>query len=309
MINSSSINMVIYIISIILFGINSLFIKTINIDFIYKIFYNSLILSIMSFLFIKYFNPDFSFIINFQNVKLSLLYFLQTVLVFTTFIILPISIALPFNLGSSIIFIDIIEYINDNNKINYNVWISNVFILISLFIISYSKINKKYKYIKYGIICSVLYALFDAYNMKKEKEDKNSKALNNKNNLLNESIKSNEIIYELNFISTIFLLFICIIIKLFNIKNIPFFYNNNSNYNNIFKFILIQIFINYIGYILMYYSLNNMNISIWMTLLSLDIIIGLIIGYIFLNESINFNKIIGCILLILSIIYKSKSIH
>lgn len=45
-----------------------------------------------------------------------------------------------------------------------------------------------------------------------------------------------------------------------------------------------------------------------MTLLCLDVIIGLLIGYIFLNETLSKNKLIGALLLIIGIIYKSFKI-
>jgi drug/metabolite transporter (DMT)-like permease len=133
----------------------------------------------------------------------------------------------------------------------------------------------------------------------KKKDDK----INNKKLILKDELfYSNEIIYELNIVGLLILIFIFILIKLFNIK-IPYLKFSKLKVLDIFIFFIFQILL-YVGYILYFYSLDNINTKIFSSIQSTDIIISILVGIIFLNEILGIKKIIGVSLIIIGIIMK-----
>lgn len=301
-----------YSIGTIFFVLNSLTIKNININFFYKIFLSVTITFILSILGIKLVNPNFSLKIENHKLWISLLYFIQTILLFISYLLLPVSIALPLTLGSSIIFIDIFNKLINNVNENYLQWISNIIIIIGLILTCYSNVKIKNKYFSIGIILCIIWALMDGYNMVSIKKSKDE-TINN-NNIINEKdnfnfskefFEANIKIYNLSFVSVFILSFIMIIIKIFNIKKIPLIFDNKSTINNLLKFSGYQIILSYTAFVLIYISLDNIKLPVWGSLAAQDVIFSLIIGKIFLNEKMGIRKMIGCLLIIGGIIYKS----
>lgn len=308
-----------YLISILLFFTNSYFIKTLNINSLYKLLLVTGCLTLISSIFIKYYKPNYNFMLTPEKLKISISYLIQTILLLSTCIILPISIGIGLAITSSIIFIDLLDLLfnynnqdNEKDKMDNNAkkWIANFIIITGLICISYSKIDKKYKFIKSGIMIALLWGLLDAYNMISKKDDTKDDTNdgNEDSSLKEEIIKSNQILYELNIVGFVIISCVLILIKLFNIREIPYLYDDKFNIKFIFFFIMIQLLINYIGYILMFYSLNNMNISIYGSFMSFDILMGLIIGRLLLNERLGIKKIIGSIIVIIGVIYKAISL-
>lgn len=298
-----------YLFGTFLYDFNSTIIKTINISLLHKLLISVAISVALSILSIKLIKPEFSLKLNTQSLWVSLLYFIQTVLLFVSFLILPISVALPLNFGGAIISVDIFNKLINNINGNFSQWISNIIIIIGLITACYSKTNTNYKYFSIGIILCFVWAIIDGYNMvsirNNKTEDNIHKKDNDSINLSKELFESNVKIYKLSIVSFIILSFVMIIIKIFNIKKIPLLFNNKSNINDLLKFSGYQIILSYIGFLLIYISLDNLNISIWGSFYAVNVIFSLIIGKTLLNEKIGTRKTIGCLLIIGGIIYKS----
>jgi drug/metabolite transporter (DMT)-like permease len=288
--------LIIYIIGIFLFVINSIIIKSFDIKFMNKTLLSIISVIVPSIIYIKFNDPNYNYVLNNKKLMVSILYFIQTLILFLTYKLMPISLALPITFGSSILFIDMLNLLINNKPFgDYRKWIANLIIIFGLFIISNSKINNKYKYIGIGVILSIIWGLIDAYTMiSKENKKKDEKEL----------LKINKIIYELNIFGVIVLSFIISFVKIFNISDYYNIFDKTVHIRLIIKFLFIQLITYYIAFLCLFYGLDNINISIWGAMSSLLIIFSVILGKIFLNENIGINKIIGLIIIISGLFIK-----
>ena len=288
--------LIIYTIGLFLFVINSIIIKSFDIKFMNKTLLSIISVIVPSIIYIKFNDPNYNYVLNNNKLMVSILYFIQTLILFLTYKLMPISLALPITFGSSILFIDMLNLLINNKPFgDYRKWIANIIIILGLFIISNSKINNKYKYIGIGVILSIIWGLIDAYTMiSKENKKKNEKEL----------LKINKIIYELNIFGVIVLSFIISFVKIFNISDYYNIFDKTLNIRLIINFLLIQLITYYIAFLCLFYGLDNINISIWGAMFSLLIIFSVILGKIFLNENIGINKIIGLIIIISGLLVK-----
>lgn len=288
--------LIIYTTGLFLFVINSIIIKSFDIKFMNKTLLSIISVIVPSIIYIKFNDPNYNYVLNNNKLMVSILYFIQTLILFLTYKLMPISLALPITFGSSILFIDMLNLLINNKPFgDYRKWIANIIIILGLFIISNSKINNKYKYIGIGVILSIIWGLIDAYTMiSKENKKKNEKEL----------LKINKIIYELNIFGVIVLSFIISFVKIFNISDYYNIFDKTLNIRLIINFLLIQLITYYIAFLCLFYGLDNINISIWGAMFSLLIIFSVILGKIFLNENIGINKIIGLIIIISGLLVK-----
>lgn len=158
--------LIIYTTGIFLFVINSIIIKSFDIKFMNKTLLSIISVIVPSIIYIKFNDPNYNYVLNNNKLMVSILYFIQTLILFLTYKLMPISLALPITFGSSILFIDMLNLLINNKPFgDYRKWIANIIIILGLFIISNSKINNKYKYIGIGVILSIIWGLIDAYTM------------------------------------------------------------------------------------------------------------------------------------------------
>jgi len=303
------------ILSMLLFSLNSVFVKKINLSLVHKLFITFLILVSFSLITIKFINPSQDFkLFDMKTCLISGSYFLQVVFLFIAYTTLPVSISLPLMTGAAVIFFDVFNIIINKAKLTVAEWILNVVTIIGIVLISYAKNTGLNKYFLLGIISSLLWSVLDPVNMilteKYANDDKsNSKKDDTKNmstfkkQLLTSSLE----IFNLNKVGLPILTLLIIVLSTYKFSNVPstLFHKENLTSKEIGTFIFYQILTYYPAFPAAYYGLNTLNDSVFGILSTLTIPFGIIMGKVFFNETVGLRKIIGGIIIMIGVIMKT----
>jgi drug/metabolite transporter (DMT)-like permease len=293
-----------------LFSLNTIYVKKISISLIHKLFITFLILVSISLLTIKLINPKYDLkLFDMKTSLISASYFIQIVFLFIAYITLPVSISLPVMTGLAVVFFDIFNIIFNKAKLTVGEWLLNALTILGIILISFNKSDKLSKYFMLGIISSIIWSVLDPLNMVLTKkyagDDKPTK--DDKPAFKDQLLKTSLEIFNLNKVGLPIVTLLLIVFSIFNFKNVPsnLFHKENLTSKEISKFIFYQLVTYYPAFPAAYYGLNTLNDSAFGILNTITIPFGLILGKIFLNETIDLKKIIGAVIIMIGVIMKT----
>lgn len=308
-----------------LFSLTPVILKTNNSPFIYKILFSTITLVIPSLLYFLINDVDYkqdlkTLLLNKNTLISSISYFLYTSLFFYCQQVLPISISLPVFMLYPFILLLLNRFIN-KESINIGEILGGIITFIGILILSSSPLNKKPTNYYFKIILCLLSGFFcaTAYVHLKTNEDRiivkedslKIKKLEEKKGIL-FNIHANMLL--INTIPAILFILILLIKKFrfTNKYNNTLLFKGDTQFKTISQLLIISFIIQYICNLLLQYGLINLNPIIYSSLINCSVIFGFIYGKVFFNESINLQKVIGCIIILLGIgfnIFSSTKIN
>lgn len=313
------------------FALNPVLLKSNEAPFVYKALFSNITLTIPSLIYILqegYSDIDKKnkkieelnvLLFNLNTFIASISYFLYTILFYYCQQTLPVSISLPTLMLYPFILL-ICSRIVNKESINIGEILGGFVTFLGIIILSSSPLKEKPPNYIFKIVLSILAAFFCAisYLFLKTSEDriivkeeslKIDKLKKNKDELYN--IHANMLL--LNTIPSI--LFISMIV----IKH--FIFKNEYNHSMIFKgdtsvnslgiLFVCSFILQYVCNILLQYGYINLDSVTYSALLNTSILVSFIYGRIFFKETINVQKIIGCLIILSGIsfnIYSSTQI-
>ena len=316
---------VLLLVSQAIFNLNPVILKTNTCSFIYKVLFSTLTLVIPSLVYFKINDKNYLedlkvFLLNKNTLLSSFSYFLYTVIYFYSQQVLPITIALPvFMLYPFILML--LNRVLNLESINIGELIGGVITFIGIVVLSNSPLkNKPSNYrlklllcMVSGVFCALAYVLLKTGEKRvlvKEDSLKIKKLQEKQTNLFN--IHANMLL--MNFIPTVLFLIIFIAKNLLfkNKYNDNLLFKGKNDTKSLIKLLVISFGIQYISNLLTQYSLINLPPAIYSALLNSSVMIAFIYGKFFFNETVNLQKIIGCLVILTGIsfnIYSSGQIE
>ena len=356
--NKQLLGIIVLLIGNLLFTISTIFIKTLDIGFIYLITIQLSSMLIPSLIYIYFKDPDFKLLSIFKQEQLYVAVFSCIYYLFgnLSYKLLPLSLAVPYSMLYPIVILFISPIINKIKITKLSQYISDIILFIGIccFIVTgiqNAKTSNKYHTIFgfifgfIGIISGALAIIYTAkakiytkhnttfkdtiksklHNHNNHNNHNNNSNNNNSNNkslkkIPPKNIKDIAYLFSVQLLNSsllFFILFLVLSIILYLIPNkniqdliklhIPkVIFNKNIDFSfiSILKPFLIFFMFSYIGNIGFTIGNTYINPQIFGGLLYINIIYSVLLGYFVLNEPINNIKIIGCIIIIIGILYK-----